>query len=115
MISEALTPGSSLIVADTSVDSAILPDGDDFLVWANESSASESLANDPSVKEPAKAQPSSLRQANLKQTTVDPAKPKHVAHNRASGSPREVRSRPGKRYTANRPPRFEPPRWFSPW
>ena len=116
MISEALTPGSSLIVADTSVDSAILPDGDDFRVWVNESSASESLANDPSAKEPAaKAQPSSLRQANLKRTTVDPAKPKGVVHNRASASPREVRSRPVKRYIASRAPRFEPPRWFSPW
>ena len=34
IISERLTPGSSLIVADTSVNSAILPDGDDFLVLA---------------------------------------------------------------------------------
>jgi hypothetical protein len=33
-IAERLTPGSSLIVADTSVNSAILPDGDDFLVLA---------------------------------------------------------------------------------
>jgi peptidoglycan hydrolase-like protein with peptidoglycan-binding domain len=33
-ISERLTPGSTLIVADTSVNSAILPDGDDFLVLA---------------------------------------------------------------------------------
>jgi uncharacterized protein YjbI with pentapeptide repeats/lipoprotein-anchoring transpeptidase ErfK/SrfK len=33
-ISERLTPGSSLIVADTSVNSAILPEGDDFLVLA---------------------------------------------------------------------------------
>ncbi len=33
-LSERLTPGSSLIVADTSVNSAILPDGDDFLVLA---------------------------------------------------------------------------------
>jgi peptidoglycan hydrolase-like protein with peptidoglycan-binding domain len=33
-ISERLRPGSSLIVADTSVNSAILPDGDDFLVLA---------------------------------------------------------------------------------
>lgn len=34
-ISERLTPGSSLIVADNSVNSAILPDGDDYLVLAN--------------------------------------------------------------------------------
>jgi len=34
IISERLTPGSSLIVADTGVNSAILPDGDDFLILA---------------------------------------------------------------------------------
>jgi lipoprotein-anchoring transpeptidase ErfK/SrfK len=33
-ISEKLTPGSSLIVADESKDSAILPDGGDFIVFA---------------------------------------------------------------------------------
>ncbi len=41
-ISQRLTPGSSLIVADTSVDSAIVPEGDDFLVWANEEPAKSS-------------------------------------------------------------------------
>jgi peptidoglycan hydrolase-like protein with peptidoglycan-binding domain len=34
IISQRLTPGSTLIVADTGVNSAILPDGDDFLVLA---------------------------------------------------------------------------------
>ncbi|MEM7399212.1 MAG: L,D-transpeptidase family protein [Pseudomonadota bacterium] len=32
-ISERLTPGSSLIVADTAINSAALPTGADFLVW----------------------------------------------------------------------------------
>ncbi|ODS01147.1 hypothetical protein AUC68_12280 [Methyloceanibacter methanicus] len=32
-ISERLTPGSSLIVADTAINSAALPKGADFLVW----------------------------------------------------------------------------------
>jgi lipoprotein-anchoring transpeptidase ErfK/SrfK len=32
-ISERLTPGSSLIVADTAINSATLPTGADFLVW----------------------------------------------------------------------------------
>jgi hypothetical protein len=32
-ISERLTPGSSLIVADTAINSATLPKGADFLVW----------------------------------------------------------------------------------
>jgi hypothetical protein len=35
-ISERLTAGSSLIIGDTSVNSAILPAGDDFVVWAND-------------------------------------------------------------------------------
>jgi len=42
-ISERLTPGSSLIVADTSVNSAILPDGDDFLVLAKATPAVAAL------------------------------------------------------------------------
>ncbi len=32
-ISERLTPGSSLIIADTAINSATLPKGADFLVW----------------------------------------------------------------------------------
>ncbi len=32
-ISERLTPGSSLIVGDTAINSATLPKGADFLVW----------------------------------------------------------------------------------
>jgi uncharacterized protein YjbI with pentapeptide repeats/lipoprotein-anchoring transpeptidase ErfK/SrfK len=35
-IAARLTPGSALIIGDTSVDSAILPEGDDFLVWTKE-------------------------------------------------------------------------------
>jgi hypothetical protein len=35
-IAEKLTPGSSLIVADKSINSAVLPEGDDFLVSAKD-------------------------------------------------------------------------------
>jgi len=42
-ISDKLTPGSSLIVADTSVNSAVLPDGDDFLVLAKATPATAAL------------------------------------------------------------------------
>lgn len=116
MISEALTPGSSLIVADTSVDSAILPEGDDFLVWAHDPSATESAANEPSDKETAdNARPSSIKPANLRRAKVEPAKPKRSARNRAATAPRDVWSRPARRYTASPPPTFAPPRWFSPW
>jgi len=38
-ISERLTPGSSLIVADTAINSATLPKGADFLVWDTSKSA----------------------------------------------------------------------------
>jgi peptidoglycan hydrolase-like protein with peptidoglycan-binding domain len=38
-ISERLTPGSSLIVADTAINSATLPKGADFLVWDTSQSA----------------------------------------------------------------------------
>jgi peptidoglycan hydrolase-like protein with peptidoglycan-binding domain len=105
-ISEMLTPGSSLIVADTSVDSAILPEGDDFLVWAKEPEA-----NEPSTKAPALM----VQSPNIKQANIEPVKPKRTARARATASPRESWPRPTRRYTANRPPRFEPPRWFSPW
>jgi hypothetical protein len=35
-ISAHLAPGSSLIVADTSVNSALLREGDDFIVWTSD-------------------------------------------------------------------------------
>jgi len=38
-ISERLTPGSSLIIADTAINSATLPKGADFLVWDTSKSA----------------------------------------------------------------------------
>jgi hypothetical protein len=38
-IAARLTSGSGLIIGDTSVDSAILPEGDDFLVWTKETPA----------------------------------------------------------------------------
>ncbi len=37
VISEFVTTGSSLIVADANINAAILPEGDDFLVWAKHS------------------------------------------------------------------------------
>jgi lipoprotein-anchoring transpeptidase ErfK/SrfK len=100
-ISESLTPGSSLIVADTSVDSAILPEGDDFLVWTNQPSAKEPGAN--------------VQSSNIKQANAEPMKPRRAARPRPTASPREPWPRPANRYTANRPPRFDPPRWFSGW
>ena len=44
-ISERLTPGSSLIVADTAINTAALTDGADFLVWAKETPTRAAQAN----------------------------------------------------------------------
>jgi hypothetical protein len=38
-IATRLTPGSALIIGDTSVNSAILPEEDDFVVWSKETPA----------------------------------------------------------------------------
>jgi peptidoglycan hydrolase-like protein with peptidoglycan-binding domain len=45
-ISERLTPGSSLIVADTAINSATLPKGADFLVWDTSKSAKVQRVSD---------------------------------------------------------------------
>jgi peptidoglycan hydrolase-like protein with peptidoglycan-binding domain len=44
-ISERLTPGSSLIVGDTAINSATLPKGADFLVWAKDTPAKITAAS----------------------------------------------------------------------
>ncbi|MGH7487291.1 MAG: L,D-transpeptidase family protein, partial [bacterium] len=65
-ISERLTPGSSLIVADTSVNSAILPDGDDFQVLAKVAPATAAV------------EPRENRESNAKQETGKKAKAKQA-------------------------------------
>ncbi|MGH6736535.1 MAG: L,D-transpeptidase family protein [Methyloceanibacter sp.] len=44
-LSERLTPGSSLIIADTAINSATLPKGADFLVWDTSKSATVQKAS----------------------------------------------------------------------
>lgn len=51
-ISERLTPGSTFIVADTSISSANLPRGGDFVVLAKSASAKVSDADDTAVAKP---------------------------------------------------------------
>jgi peptidoglycan hydrolase-like protein with peptidoglycan-binding domain len=92
-ISENLTPGSSLIVAETSVDSAILPDGDDFLVWAKEPSS--------------KTEPPHVKQANVEQRDVARANPKRATHAHGGAISRESWSRAVKSYSRDRFPRFD--------
>ena len=104
-ISQRLTPGSSLIVADTSVDSAILPEGDDFLVWANE--------------EPAKVEPPKVKQADrdIKQANRERGKVKQAASPRAAvrQTQSDNWSRPARRYRREPVPHFYAPRFFSRW
>jgi uncharacterized protein YjbI with pentapeptide repeats/lipoprotein-anchoring transpeptidase ErfK/SrfK len=100
-ISENLTPGSSLIVADTSVDSAVLPEGDDFLVWAKEPSS--------------KLEPPHVKQAKVEQRDAAKANPKRATHGRRSVVSRERWSRAVRSYNSDRFLRFDGPRWFSRW
>jgi lipoprotein-anchoring transpeptidase ErfK/SrfK/peptidoglycan hydrolase-like protein with peptidoglycan-binding domain len=51
-ISERLTPGSTLIIADTSINSANLPRGGDFVVLAKSTGAKVSQADDTTVAKP---------------------------------------------------------------
>ena len=104
-ISRRLTPGSSLIVADTSVDSAILPEGDDFLVWADEGPAK---VEPPKVKEASRE----IKQPGRERSKVKQAAPSRAAVRQAQG---DNRSRPARRYRPERLPDFYAPRFFSRW
>jgi peptidoglycan hydrolase-like protein with peptidoglycan-binding domain len=84
-ISERLTPGSSLIIGDRSVNPAILPDGADFLVFTKDSPA-------VAAKSPAK-----VKQARLKK--------------KARSKPSKWR-RSARSYAYDYPRRFDRPRVF---
>ena len=65
-ISERLTPGSSLIITEESINSAILPEGADYLV---------SIKETPVVTEKPKAkQSANIQQARAKKAKTSPAK-----------------------------------------
>ncbi|GFO81507.1 MAG: hypothetical protein A49_11340 [Methyloceanibacter sp.] len=71
-ISERLTPGSSLIVADTAINSAALPKGADFLVWdTSKGSAVQRASVSPQPSRRASTQrraaPSYARQRDTRQ------------------------------------------------
>jgi peptidoglycan hydrolase-like protein with peptidoglycan-binding domain len=84
-ISERLTPGSSLIIGDRSVNPAILPDGADFLVFTKDSPA-------VAAKSPVK-----VKQARLKK--------------KARSKPSKWR-RSARSYAYDYPRRFDRPRFF---
>jgi lipoprotein-anchoring transpeptidase ErfK/SrfK len=63
-ISERLTPGSSLIIGDIAINSASLPKGADFLVWAKDTPAkitTTSVDGDISRPKPRKKKPRVVR------------------------------------------------------
>jgi peptidoglycan hydrolase-like protein with peptidoglycan-binding domain len=64
-ISERLTPGSSLIIGDTAINTAALPKGADFVVWAKQT---------PNVEKPNKTKPGNVTQAKVKQAKVKKVK-----------------------------------------
>ena len=79
-ISERLTPGSSLIIAETSVNSALLREKDDFIVWTNDA---------PNVA----AAAAGIRQAKVKKARLNRAKAALVGKPRAQKPSRVVRRR----------------------
>jgi uncharacterized protein YjbI with pentapeptide repeats/peptidoglycan hydrolase-like protein with peptidoglycan-binding domain len=79
-IAALLVPGSSLIVADTSVNSAILPDGDDFMVLAKVEPAAGALG----------PQQGSVKQEAARQAKAKRAK---AAHGAAQTGPQRRQAR----------------------
>jgi peptidoglycan hydrolase-like protein with peptidoglycan-binding domain len=102
-ISERLTPRSSLIIADTSVDSAILPEGDDFLVWAKEPPAEADQAK--ATQAPAKT----------KQAKATPATAKPRSDGNRPRSAEGYESRSARRYDDGYPMGLDQPGLFSHW
>ena len=72
-ISERLTAGSSLIVADTSVNPAILSEGEDFMVLAKVTPATAAVEpRETDTAPPKKAKPKQAKAAPTTPTVVKP-------------------------------------------
>ncbi len=85
-ISAQLAPGSSLIIAETSVNSALLREGEDFIVWTND--APSVIAASPKA-----------RQTKAKKATANRAKAFLVGKPKGQTSQRTIKRRA-------RPPEF---------
>ncbi|HSD93238.1 MAG TPA: L,D-transpeptidase family protein [Methyloceanibacter sp.] len=74
-ISERLTPGSSLIIGDIAINSASLPKGADFLVWAKDTPAkitTTSVDGDISQPRPKKKRKRTVRRPSYNYTYTQP-------------------------------------------
>ena len=80
-ISAQLTPGSSLIIAETSVNSALLREGDDFIVWTKDTP-------------PVAAAPAETRQAKAKAKKANRPKPYSLGRPKAPAPQRTIKRRP---------------------
>ena len=83
-ISARLTPGSSLIVAETSVNSAILREGDDFIVWTNDTPMAAAFAPDTQT---------GAKRAKIGKAKTDQAKARLVGKPRAQTADRAAKRR----------------------
>ena len=79
-ISARLVPDSSLIIAETSVNSAILREGDDFIVWTSDAPAVAAVTRQ-----------SETRQAKVKKARANQAKSALVGRPSAQASRRSVK------------------------
>jgi hypothetical protein len=69
-ISEDLTSGATLIVADTALHSSVLPEGDDFIVRTNDSPESGSEPDKTPAKVVAKPKPKTVKKRVVRAQAV---------------------------------------------
>ena len=103
-IAPHLTPGSTLIIGERSEYSAILPEGDDFLVSANDTPNNDT-PNMSAVAEKPKA-----KQANAK---LAKAKTIKVKHPQTARTAKKIKVKHPQ--TAHATVRFSPRRFRRPW
>ena len=112
-ISERLAPGSTLIIADTSINSAILPEGDDFLVLAKDKSAEAEWNGARANNQQAAAKTQPMRLA--KHGNASQARAKKVKAKNAKTTAAKKWQHNGRRYSYDRPRRAGRMRFFGRW
>ena len=93
-ISERLTAGSSLIVADTSVNSAILSEGEDFMVLAKVTPATAAVEPRETDPKPAATKKAKPKQAKAAPTTPAVVKPRIATKPALREPPKRATGRP---------------------